>query len=199
MRSTRRLMLFAIMAAGLGLAAGCASDRPHDYGRERPPVGQLDARDRGLQSADVVQSSEKVIEYMLALPDLNGPTRKTVVVTNIENKTTDPYFNYDIFIQRLRANMGQYGRDRLFLVENKERVNRLRNQEIEGPGRDPFGQGDGGGGPAVPSVQPEFALYGIVSELPNRGTSYYLFEFTLTNLKTREQIPLRPYEVKVAR
>lgn len=194
-----RYAILVIVAGGFGLLAGCASDRPHDYGRERPPVGQIDERDKGLQSSDVVQSSDKVIEYMLALPDFNGPARKTVVVTNIENKTSNPEFNYDIFIQRLRTNMGQFGRDRLFLVENKERVGRLRNQEIETGGRDPFGQGDGGTGPAVQSVQPEFALYGVVSELRNRETSYFLFEFVLTNLKTREQIPLRPYEVKVAR
>ena len=41
-------------------------------------------------------------------------------------------------------------------------------------------------------------LSGVVSELPNRGTSYYHFEFSLNNVQTRETIPLA-YEVRVGR
>ena len=36
-------------------------------------------------------------------------------------------------------------------------------------------------------------------ELPNRGTSYYLMEFTLTDLKTREVTWTDSYEVRVER
>ena len=53
------------------------------------------------------------------------------------------------------------------------------------------------GGPGA-SVQPEWELSGVVSELPNRGTSYYHFEFNLNNVITRETIPLA-YEVRVGR
>jgi hypothetical protein len=35
--------------------------------------------------------------------------------------------------------------------------------------------------------------------MPNRGTSYYFCEFTLTNLRTRQQVWNNAYEVKVAR
>ena len=198
MRGIERFAVLAAMTAGFVLAGGC-SDKPHGYGVERPPVDKLDSRDSGLQSADVIQASDKVVQYILSQKEFSGPTRKTIVVSGVENRTTNPSFNYDIFLQRLKSKVGQYGRDRIFLVENKDRVNQLRNKEIEGGGRDPYGQGEGGGGPVVRSVQPEYDLYLVVSELPNRGTSYYLFDFSLANLMTREVIPMEPYEVKVAR
>lgn len=188
-----------MLSAALLLAAtvGCYNDRPHDYGQERPPVTDLDSRDSGLQSKDVVDSSDQVVRYLLSLPEFNGPTRQTVVVTGVENRTTNPYFNYDIFLQRLRSNIGMYGRDRIFMVENRDRLNALRNRELDRE-RDDFQQGDGTGN-AMSRVQPDWGIYAVFSDLPNRGTTYYLANYTITNLRTGEEIPLKPYEVKVAR
>ena len=31
----------------LGAGAGCYHDKPHEYGDQRPPVDELDSRDRG--------------------------------------------------------------------------------------------------------------------------------------------------------
>jgi hypothetical protein len=187
-----RSALLLCLSATVAIGAGCA----YDYDHERPDVGDTVAGDRRIQSRDVVEASDRVAEYLLQLPEFNGPTRKTMVVTAIDNMTSDPFYNYDIFIQRLRTNLGQYGRDRIMLIENRERVQGLRNDELEGP-VDTFGQGDGSMQTPPTSVQPEFALYGKITEMPNRETRYYFCEFTVTNLKTREQIPLRPFEVKV--
>jgi len=39
--------------------AGCASDHnPDDYHHARPDVTDIDSRDRGLQSSEVVEASE---------------------------------------------------------------------------------------------------------------------------------------------
>ena len=48
-------------------------------------------------------------------------------------------------------------------------------------------------------VQPDFALYGKAYDLPNRGTNYYLLEFTVVSLKSGVQVWTDQYEVKVAR
>lgn len=187
-----------LMAMGLLVVAGCYSDRPHEYGQERPPVTDLDSRDRGLQSKDVVDASDSLAMDLLAAPELNASrTQWTLVVTGVENRTTDPQFNYDIFIERLRVNLSRHGQGRIRLIENRDRANDLRNREWEGT-RDDFGQG-GGGGAGAGSVQPQYALYGKMMELPNRGTSYYMCEFNVTNMRTREQVWSRAYEVKVAR
>lgn len=189
--------LSAVAAVTLVSLIGGCSDKPHWYGQERPPVDELDTRDRGLQSKEVVDASDLLVQKILALPEFNGPNRRPIVVTSINNRTTSPYFNYDIFLQRLKTNIGQHGRDRIFLVDNKQHINRVRSEEIEGS-TDTFGQGGGNNMTMPGSVQPEWELSGTVSELPNRGTSYYHFEFSLNNLLTRETIPLA-YEVRVAR
>jgi hypothetical protein len=114
----------------------------------------------------------------------------------------------NIFLYRLKTNLAKYGRGRVALIENRDRYRDVQSRELEpgaaGAPRDEFGQGDGsaGGGRAAPGgagIQPDFGLYARITEMPNRGTSYYFCEFTLTNLHTREQVWNNAYEVKVAR
>jgi hypothetical protein len=49
---------------------------------------------------------------------------------------------------------------------------RVVSSSARGPERCRDRDAPGGGGPG--GIQPEFALYGKLSELPNRATSYYL-------------------------
>lgn len=181
-------MIKAICAAvALGvLAIGCA-DKPHEYGQQRPPVGELDSRDRGLQSKDVVAASDQMAQDLLADPALNAShTRWTVVVDHVENKTTDNAFDMDIFLERLRVNLARQGKGRVQLIENKAKLHDLQAREIEGGGQ-------------TPGIQPDYALYARIMEMPNRGTSYFLAEFSITDLRSREQVWTNAYEVKVAR
>ncbi len=181
----------------MGLLAaftGCA-DRPHDYGRQRPDVESLHPDDRGLQSKDVVESSDTMAMDLLKLPELSDSrTQWTVVVTGMENATGGRRRNYDIFINRLKVNVSQQGRGRVRLIENRDRFRDLQARELE---PDP---GSGRHAPPGPEgVQPQFALHGQVTDLPNRGTNYFLFEFDLTDLRSREIVWANKYEVKVER
>lgn len=181
-----------ILSVGMfcGLAGGCVSDRPHEYGQQRPPVDQIDERDRGLQSKDVVSATDQLAQDLLSRPELNdSKTQWTIVVTGVENLTTDPRFNYDIFTERLRTNLAKYGHGRVALIENKDRLHDLQSRELESSSPNANAAG----------VQPDFALYGKIIEMPNRKTSYYLATFTLTNLKTRVQVWADDYEVKAER
>ena len=190
-----KTLLLAVAVALL--AVGC-SDKPHDYGRERPPVGELDSRDRGLQSKDVIAATDQLAQDLLALPELNrSKDQWTVVVDRVENHTTDPGFNYDIFIERLRVNLAKYGHGRVALIENKAKYHELQSRELEQE-RDDFGQG-GAARPGQKGTQPDFSLWGRVDELSNRGTSYYQAEFHLTDLRSRIEVWTNAYEVKVAR
>jgi hypothetical protein len=185
------LALAALIAAGVG----CSKDRPHEYGQERPPVDQLDARDKGLQSKDVVAATDQLAQDLLSLPELNqSKTQWTIVVDRMENHTTDPAFNYDIFTERLRTNLSRYGHGRVALIENKSKYHEVRSRELENEREDAAQSPTGGAG-----TQPDYALYGKVYEIANRGTSYYMAEFNLTNLQNRQMVWSKPYEVKVAR
>jgi hypothetical protein len=193
-------MLKSIAGVLVGVAvlggSGC-SDKPHEYGRQRPPVGELDERDRGLQSKDVVSASDQMAQDLLADRELNASRdRWMMVVDHVENRTSNRGFDMDIFLERLRVNLARYGKGRVQLVENKAKLRDLQARELDSE-RDDYGQG--ATATPRPRSQPDYALYARVMELPNRGTSYYLCEFTATDLKSGHQVWTNAYEVKVAR
>jgi len=209
-----RVFRWATLLIGLSVSVGCYHDKPHEYGRARPPVQDLDARDVGLQSKDVVQASDEMAQDILrAVPELNQTGHRwTVVVDRVENHTTDSRFDLNIFLERLRVNLAKYGRSQIAIIENRDKFRDLQSRELEGGGGgggggDEFGQGGSGGGgggggkpaPGPAGIQPDYALYAKIIELPNRGTSYFLCEFTITNFHTREQMWNGQYEVKVER
>lgn len=176
----------------LGAGAGCYHDKPHEYGDQRPPVDELDSRDRGLQSKDIVQASDQMAMDLLADPNLNASnTRWTIVVDHVENKTINSRFDMDIFLQRLKTNLFRQGKGRVQLIENRDKLRELQARELE------IERTDGQPGPK--GIQPDYSLYATIAELPNRGTSYYLIDFKLTDLRTRELAWVNAYEVRVAR
>src|SRR4051812_31621808 len=80
----RQIATGLALTTGLITTIGC-SDKPHSYGQARPPVDQIDDRDRGLQSKEVVNASDLLVQKILRLPEFNGPNRRPVVVTAIQN------------------------------------------------------------------------------------------------------------------
>src|SRR2546423_15575146 len=120
----RTAALTALVCAALGAGAvGCHNDKPHEYGQQRPPVDQLDPRDRGLQSKDVQAASDKMAMDLLADPNLNASkTQWTIVVDRVDNKSSDARANLDIFLRRLRVALAQQGRGRVQLIENRAKL-----------------------------------------------------------------------------
>jgi hypothetical protein len=194
----RRFCLLVFPA--LALLAGCAS---HDYSDQRPPVDALDSSDRGLQSKDVVAASDQMAQDLLATPDLNhSQNRWTMVVDHVDNETEDHRFNMDIFLDRLRVNLFKYGHDRVALIENKAKYHGLQSNELEGEREgDQYQQGDTQGvdKPVYRGTQPDYSLYAKITDMPNRGTDYFYCEFTVTDLRTREQVWTGAYEVRTDR
>ena len=181
----------ALLTATL-FAAGC-SDKPHSIGRERPPVDELYGEDEGLQSKDVVNASDQMAQSLLADPRLNGSKEQWVmVVDRVQMDAVDARGDLDVFLRRLKVNLDKFGKGRVTFVENRDKLRELQSRELDAP-KDTFGQGQ----PA--RLQPDYALYCRVSDLPNRGTNYYFFEFTVTDLKTGVQPWTDAYEVRVAR
>ena len=192
--------LLILFSAGL---TGCKTpEDPRGYSRERPPADRLDKRDKGLQSYDVIAAADQMATSLLSLPELNAsPTRLTVVVDRADNLTSTYSQNLDIFLSKLKVDVARQGRDRIQLIENRAKLRDLQSRELEGSSeREDFG-GAGGARPAPgpAGIQPDYSLYCKVSDLPNRGTNYYLFEFNLTSLQTRELIWTDSYDVRTAR
>src|SRR3954454_23269484 len=107
---------FPFVAAGviaLAALAGCK-----EYKDVRPDVNQLDKRDSGLQSKDIVQASDKMAADLLSSPTLNSsPVKWTVVVMSVDNQTVNSRFNLDIFLQRLQSKLASQAPDRIAIIE----------------------------------------------------------------------------------
>jgi hypothetical protein len=191
---TKSFAGFALaLGAMISFSNGCYHDRPHEYGEKRPPIDEVTADETGLGSKDVVAASDQMAQDLLSNPKLNGSrTQWTMVVDHIDNRTTNNQFDMNIFLERLRVKLDQYGQGRVALIENRDKLRDLQSRELEGGN-------DRNGGPGPAGIQPDYALYGKIMELPNRGTSYFLCEFTVTDLRTRQQVWNRAYEVKTAR
>lgn len=188
----------AALMLGLALLAGCSPDRPDRYGEQRPPIDQLDNRDRDLQSKDVVAASDEMTASLLGDPALNADNKQWVmVVDQVDTSGVGARQDLDIFLRRLRVNLARQGRGRVQLIENRDKLRELQSRELDVQG-DEFGQGPGPRPPAG-RIQPDYSLYAKVSALPNRGTNYYFFEFTVTDLKTGTQPWTDAYEVRVER
>lgn len=190
-----------VLSASVLLAAitvGCGPS----YEEQRPPVDQLDRRDRGLQSKDVLQASDSLAMDLLSLPMLNDSREKlTVVVDRVEDLTRDNLFkgDYNIFLQRLQTNLSRQGRGRIALIENRDRFYDVRGRELENERENDFGQGGRGPRRAPEAINPDYALYAKAMDLPGRGTTYYNIQFTLVDLNSRVQGWTGDYEVRVSR
>jgi len=188
--------LAALGLLGLGAAVGCHSDSPP----ARQPIDELHPDDTGLQSKDIVDAADKISRDLLSDPNLNASRNAwTIVVDNMQNKTTDPNnnINFDIFLQALKGNLAQKSNGRVQLIENKAEFYNLRNKELEtNAGGDQFGQAGRG---AAQAVSPDYSLTGTAMDLPNRATNFYQIEFKLVNLQNRTLAFDRLYQVKVAR
>ncbi len=193
----KSIFLAATLAAA-SFTLGCHSDKPHDYGRQRPPVDQLDPRDRGLQSKDVVNASDDMTMDLLAVPELNASDHRwTVVFTGVRNETVSARQNLDIFVSRMKSNIARQGRDRIQIIANRDTFHDVQNRELEQE-RDDFQQGSRKPAAGPAGTQPDFALEAVARDLPNRGTNFYSIEFHLVDLRTREEVWTNSYEVRVA-
>ena len=202
---TTRLRVAAALALGVmtlaPLACSSSPEDPSDYSRQRPPADRLDRRDRGLQSYDVVSASEQMANSLLSRPFVQeSPEPLRVVVGYPQNMTQTARQDLQIFLQRLEVELSRQGTGKIDLIENRDNFRGLQSEELEQPGmgeREDFGGGRAQPGPA--GVQPDYTLYVEVTDLPNRGTNFYNFQFRLTNMQTRQTPWLDAYEVRVAR
>ncbi|MEL7239806.1 MAG: hypothetical protein AAGK78_13185, partial [Planctomycetota bacterium] len=165
---------------------------------------RLDRRDSGLQSADIIKAADQMANSLLSLPEVQAtPERLLIVVDRVENNTSTYPRSLDIFLQQVKVELSRRGRSQIQLIENRDRLRALQSRELEQlPGaneREDFGGADVRQQPGPAGIQPDYSLYAIVSDLPNRGTNFYQFQFDLTDLRTRELVWTDAYNVRVAR
>jgi hypothetical protein len=88
-------------------------------------------------------------------------------------------------------NLARHGKGRVQLIQNRADYRDRQAGEVESERAD--------GQPGPKGIQPDYQLDATAMELPNRGTSYYLIEFSVNDLRDRRVVWTDAYEVRVAR
>lgn len=187
----KRAIATGILTLALVGGVGCGG-----YADERPPVDQLDSRDEGLQSKEIVNATDAMAQSLKRDDDLARRTEKLIIVVDKMDDDTTTEFPKDLFLRRLKTSIGREFKGQVQLVENRDRLKGMQSRELEGE----VGAAPGQPGPI--GLQPDYALNGRITELRKQGTSYYYLEFNLTGLKgadARLIVWTDAFEVKVAR
>ena len=149
-----------------------------------------------LSGVDLVQMTDDMAMQIVGDPQVQAAIAKEgqlrIVVNPVENRMRAevlPQGQAEAFVARVRTLLSRHAPEKFTWIMNRDTFYRLRGRELEGVDL----------GPAPDAVSPDYSLYAKIMELPNRGTSYYLMEFTLTDLKTRQLAWTDSYEVKVER
>jgi hypothetical protein len=183
------LCLTAALAGGF---AGCDKSRDE----MRPDMDTV-MTENGLQSRDLREMTDKMAPDLLQIPQIvNNPYKVTIVVKGVRNGLEgEQGRDIDIFVARLAGLLNSSSaRDRISFVEERATVDRMAAQELGN--RDPFEEASRQPMAPSPSIQPQFALYGEFRSMRNSKTTYYLCQFKLTNLTTREIVWQNQYETR---
>lgn len=134
-------------------------------------IGQAD-----LRSKDLLAATDKMAMDIAARLDITNPASKPVIVVGeIENKTTSPEKNYQIFLARLRSGLNASGaRSGLEFVRERSYVENQRDREF------------GGKNPENTSTayqsRAQYMLTGEVFDMPGADANYFMMSFQLVQL-----------------
>ena len=182
------IMKHAVAATALLLALGLAgcesapenrgqSGRRVDPARDAPSeLGSTTPR-----SEDVVVASDRMamdIAQRLDINDRENPPR--IVVGQIENRSSIPYQDYQIFLVRLRGLLQQAGtRHGLEFIREAAYIEQQRERE--------FGDKDPTKTAEAYRSRAEYVLTCEIYDLPSGGTNYYLFSYQLVQIVDQAQ------------
>jgi len=169
------------LSAALILCAGCESppkNKGSSGGRIDPTSdASSEANSTDLRSPDLVNSTDRMAgDIAQRLDNNNRQSPPVIVVGPMENSSSRPEQNYQIFLERLRAQLLAAGtRHGLKFVRERQFVEQAR--DIEYGGKDPSATAE------AYKSSADYMLTGKVSDLPSGGTNYYLVSFQLVQLR----------------
>lgn len=173
--------LFALVVVTVASLTGCNSP-PQNKGTSggrmetttdsSSEVGNLD-----LRSTDLVNATDRMAADIASRLDVNNresPPR--IFVGKIENKTGAPEQNYQVFLQRLRAQLNASGaRTGLIFIRERQFIEDTRNEE--------FGNSDPNATAQAYASKADYVLTCEIFDLPSGGTNYFLLDYQLVQLR----------------
>ena len=138
--------------------------------------GVAEVGSTNLRSQDLVTATDKMaMDIATRLDIVKSSNRPRIVVGAIENRTSAPEQNYQIFLARLRAQLNSSGaRKGIEFVRERSFVEDQRDRE--------FGGKDATRTSTAYQSRADFMLVGEMFDMPSGGTNFYLMTFQLVQL-----------------
>ncbi len=174
----------ALTAATCGLFIGCG---PENQGVEKQQrIERRVGEDSNLGAADLAAATDEMVASIAQVQAIrNAEGNVTIVMDAIDNKTSMPSQDYEVFLARLRAMLNQSAvRKHLVFVETRGTAEQIKQRE---------------GYPVERSARqlPDYALSGSAYDLRRGGSAYYLLTFQLIDLRNDIITWQDSYEVKL--
>lgn len=168
--------------AALVLLVGCASSPPVNRGTtgyRTDPTHDAPSEygSRAPRAQDLVAAADNMAVSIAGRRDINNPASPPIIyVGQIQNKTSLPEKDFQVFLVRLRAQLQQSGaRHGLQFVRERQFIEAERTREYGG--KDPESSA------AAYTSRADYVLTCEVYDLPSGGTNYFLFDFQLAQLR----------------
>ena len=181
-----------VLAALLSMSVGCASTQKEREGLGvRDPMTLRAATEsavEGIAASPAVQTAIKLAQQDDTLP--SGETslankRVIIVMDRVENLTSDPTANFQIYLARIRSYLNQSGANRnLAFTETRPKTQGVRERE---------------GFPESQNfrLRPRFALTATFYDMPRREGNFFLLTFQLIDFNDDLVAWENSYEVAV--
>lgn len=170
-----------VFAAALVASIGCQSVPPQNRGTSGArldPTRDSIAEDGVLQprSRDLVEATDQMAQDLAQRLDIvNRTAPPTIFVGRIENQSSLPYQEFQVYLARLRATLQSSGaREGIRFVRERDFVEDQRAREY---GDNPTV------GPDAYRSRADYVLTCEVYDLPAGGTNYFLFDYQLVQLR----------------
>jgi Peptidoglycan-synthase activator LpoB len=174
--------------------AGCEKSRDE----LQPDMDKVMEGDHGPQCANLREMASRLAPSVLQCNDIaRNPNRIVVVMENMENKTEDMHGqDMDIYLAKLVGDLNTPAtQDRILFREQAAKVQQFQAKEgIGNP--DTFEDSARTGQPTSTIIPAQYVMYGTVFSMHNKRTTYYLFQFHLTNIVTGAQVWSGQYDVR---
>ena len=150
-----------------------------DPTRDAPSeVGSLN-----LRSQDLITATDKMAQDIATHLDVVSRTSPPkIFVGEIENRTSAPHQNLQVFLTRLRAQLNSSGaKSGLEFIRERKFVEGQRERE--------YGTKDPESSAAAYKSRADYVLTCEVRDLPSGGTNYYLLDYQLVQLRDASSGP----------
>lgn len=181
-RPVRRFAAACLASVVVGaVVVGCQGPSPTPPPNRGSSGGRMDpSRDAAseigsdnLRSQDLVVATDQMARSIAARPDINNPqSPPRIFVGPIENKTSQPHQNLQVFLARLQSQLGQSGvRHGIEFIVPSQRVRDARALEYGAYEAQAY------------QSNADYMLACEVYDLPHLGTNYYFLDYQLIQLR----------------